>query len=456
MFLNKNERLRVGIVGCGISNLGVVEYLNSKGIPYSLTVRSRNAPSELPKGTLIERIFTGDAHLFAIDEDILFLSPTARRDAPEFLLAASRGTKIFSDAELFFSLAEKPILTVTGTDGKSTTATIAAKLLRATGMKVELCGNIGRSLSQTLKILDTDAYVAELSSFQLMSFTPKSQAALITNISENHLDWHKSMEEYIGAKENAISCAERRIVCADSPLCIPLIKKYDIDTVYSTRRSDEELSALGSKNRLSRFGGYIIKNGEPYLSEAGILLSQEHFLSDHLAAIALVGDRLRPDAFYSVSSTFGGLEHRASRIGTYGGVEYIDSSIDSTPTRTLATLRSMSKRVILILGGRGKNLSYDELLLNLEQHTKAVVLTGEMGKVLYQRIEKSESLKAELVYTYEKSFDDAVRAAARIAVPGDTVLLSPAATSHDAFKNYKARGERFAELAKMVIIKEKI
>lgn len=455
MFRNKSERLRVGIIGCGVSNLGVVEYLSSIGIPYSLTVRSKSAPSKLPKEAFIERILTGGAHLSDIDEDVLFLSPTARRDTPEILLAAARGTKILSDAELFFSIVKKPVLTVTGTDGKSTTATIAQKLLCAGGLNAELCGNIGKSLSQSLKAHATDVFVTELSSFQLMSFTPKSRSAVITNISENHLDWHKSMEEYIGAKENALRCAERRIICADSPLCIPLIKKYGADIVYSTKLSDEELLAFSTPNRLSRSGGYILKNGKPYLSEAGILLTQEHFLADYLAAIALVGDSLSEKDFYSVSSSFRGLDHRARLVGTYGGVDFIDSSIDSTPARTLATLRSMKSRVILILGGRGKNLSYDELLLNLTRYARAVILTGEIGKGLYQLIESNESVKTDLISVYERKFDDAVRVAARIAAPGETVLLSPAATSLDAFESYKARGERFAELAKTVIIKEK-
>ena len=115
----------------------------------------------------------------------------------------------------------------------------------------------------------------------------------------------------------------------------------------------------------------------------------------------------------------------------------------------------MKSRVILILGGRGKNLSYDELLLNLTRYARAVILTGEIGKGLYQLIESNESVKTDLICVYERKFDDAVRVAARIAAPGETVLLSPAATSLDAFESYKARGERFAELAKTVIIKEK-
>ena len=456
MFDKRNNRYSIGIVGVGISTLGVLEHLRALGVPYSLTVRSTAAPKALPAGVVAERLFIGDNFLEGIDEDILFLSPTVRPDRRKISLAAKRGVKISSDAELFFGSVKKPVFSITGTDGKSTTATVASELLLHSGVRATLCGNIGRAMSPTLDFPDTDAYVAELSSFQLMSLTPKSEAAVITNISENHLDWHKSMDEYIGAKENVLKRAERRIICADSPLSVPFIKKYGADAVYSTKMSDGELLRLGAPMRLSRRDGYILKNGEPYLSEAGILLRQEHFLSDYLAAIALLDERMTKDAFLKVSESFAGLEHRAKRIGCYGGVEFIDSSIDSTPKRTLATLRSLPRRVVLILGGRGKKLSYDELLASLHRYAKAVVLTGEAGLEMLARLESGDFDTKEVGYTYEKDFDAAVAAAVGFADAGDTVLLSPAATSHDAFSGYKERGARFAELAKMVINKEKI
>lgn len=445
--------LQIGVLGLGTSNLGVIEYLLGRGFRFSLTVRSRSKPSLdlLPKGCTVSRILTEDDCFLDVSESFLFLSPSARGDAPEILRAKARGVTVTSDAALFFKQnAKTRIFAVTGTDGKSTTVTILSEILSRIYRDSALCGNIGKALSPLL-LSPPEAAAVELSSFQLMNLTPKSTAALITNISENHLDWHRDLDEYISAKENIFKNAAWRAAFADNAPTLSLFKKYGGDALFSLSRSDGELRALGAKVRITREGDFIVRNGERLLDCREIEKEGRHTLLNLMGAIAMLSEPVDGEIIGSAARAFHPLRHRAERIGCFGGVEFIDSSIDSTPMRTSVTLSSMKSRPVVILGGRGKGLSLAPLLGALICHSSGAVITGECREQIKRAILSDERFKnANYPFLAAESFQDAVILAAELAGRGGTVLLSPAATSYDCFSDYKARGAEFSRIARLL------
>ena len=447
----EEDRLKIGVLGLGTSNLGVIEYLLARGFRFSLTVRSKSAPhlSSLPDGCTVSRILVGDDCLSDIDESFLFLSPSARSDAPELLRAKARGVTVTSDVALFFRKNSKTrVYAVTGTDGKSTTVTVLSEILSRIYRESALCGNIGKALSPLLLSVP-EAAAVELSSFQLMSLAPKSTAALITNISENHLDWHKSFDEYISAKENIFKNAAWRATLADNPITLSLFKKYGADALFSLSKGDGELQALGARVRISLDGDFIMRNGERILSCKGIAAFGRHTLLNIMGAIAMLSEPVDNALLSEAIAAFRPLSHRAECVGNFGGIEFIDSSIDSTPMRTSVTLSSMKCRPVVILGGRGKGLSLAPLLDSLIAHSSGAVITGECREEIKDAIISDGRFSpSSYPFLVEDSFSRAVILAAELAGPGGTVLLSPAATSYDCFSDYKARGTEFLRIAR--------
>ena len=449
------DSLKIGVLGLGTSSLGIIDYLYRRGFRFSLTVRSFDAPrlDILPNGISADRIFTKQGCLNSIDESFLFLSPSARRDIPELIRAAERGVVISSDAELFFRQNTKTeVYAVTGTDGKSTTVTILNELLSAIYPSTQSCGNIGRALSPLL-LSPPSAAAVELSSFQLMALAPKCKSALITNISENHLDWHKSYEEYVLAKENILKNAERRAASADSRDALSLIKKHGIDALFSTKMTHGELLSLGAQETLTLRDGFILKNGEPLLSCENISRYGEHTVQNLMGALSMIDREIDSDILKRIEKGFRPLSHRAEFIGSFGGVDFIDSSIDSTPMRTSITLASMKKKPVVILCGRGKNLQLSPLLDALVAHSAGAVITGECQEAVSLAI-SADSRFGDMKYPMllARDFSEAVSLAADLAGRGGTVLLSPAATSYDAFSDYRERGREFRRLAEKTAI----
>lgn len=445
-----NDSLKIGVLGLGTSNLGVIDYLYQRGFRFSLTLRSEREPglSKIPHGIIPDRIFTGENCFASIDEEYLFLSPSARLDRPEIERARRRGVIISSDVSLFFRQnAKTDVFTVTGTDGKSTTVTILFELLSSVYDSAVLCGNIGRALSPLL-LAPPSAAAVELSSFQLMSTAPRSKAALITNISENHLDWHRDFDEYIRAKENILKNAERRITSADSPAALALAKKHGADALFSTEFSDSELARLGAKDRFTLSRGFIMKNGEPLVSYENVGRHGKHNVSNFMGALAMMDCEIDKSTLSRIESSFRPLAHRAEFVGSFGGVDFIDSSIDSTPMRTSITLSSMKNKPVVILCGRGKNLPVAPLLDALLAHSAGAVISGECKDEVLFAISRDLRFKDSGYPIFSAdSFSGAVTLAAKLAGRGGTVLLSPAATSYDTFSDYRERGREFARLA---------
>lgn len=439
--------IKVGVVGFGTSTSGVIAYLTSSGIAMRLVIRQRTPIRVAPENAELR---CGEDYLEGIDETLLILSPSVRRDTPQIADAVRRGVSVTTDVDLFFARVRGKVFGITGSDGKSTTCTIVARLLEGGGCfsRVVACGNIGRAASPYLCEDDERCgYAMELSSFQLMDVAPVTHRAVITNLTPNHLDWHRDMAEYAEAKRHLLLHCREPVLPLDLPALSPLYRGISPFAVFSAREDARTLARSGAELAVGIRDGWITKNGERFLAIARIRLGGAHNLYNYMAAIALTHgfcDRTDADA---VAQSFLGMPHRARTIGRVDGVDCIDSSIDSSPSRTAMTLAAMDRRVILLIGGRGKAVPYDPLIAPIAAHAEAVVTSGENGDEIFRLLKDAPAIQAAGVRLWaERTLGDAIRRAQSIARPGGVILLSPAATSFDGFRNFEERGAFFRKV----------
>jgi len=460
----------VAVIGIGISNIPLIDFLLECGA--NVTARDAKDFETLSKNPSLNvdalckkgvRFVTGGEYLSNLDQDIIFKSPGIRYDVPEIMRAVEKGAVLTSEMEAFLSLCPSKIIAITGSDGKTTTTTLTAKILEAAGHKVFLGGNIGKPLlSEIDKITPDDFTVLELSSFQLhtvnrfennaLSFSHITfpDCAIVTNVSPNHLNWHTDMQEYIDAKKSVFTNMKKGGRFVTNALC-NITAKFALEAEekgygVSTFRSDGKDADICLKD------GAIYVGGNPVVLCSDILLPGIHNKENYMAAIAAVYPYVTKDAIKEVATTFGGVEHRLELVREKDGVKYYNSSIDSSPARTKAALscfdESMNGKIVLILGGKDKNLDFSELGEVICKKAKHVFISNDTpeGK-MYNCIVKSK------IYDEYKTpvnvcdgFNDAVNRACKSAKCGDAVVLSPAATSFDEFSNFEERGRRFKNI----------
>jgi UDP-N-acetylmuramoylalanine--D-glutamate ligase len=371
----------------------------------------------------------GSDYLGNLSGDIIFRTPGLRPDHPSLLDAAAKGARVTSEMSEFFALCPCPIIGITGSDGKTTTTTLIAEMLRAEGHTAHLGGNIGAPLLASAgEMSNTDRAVVELSSFQTMDMTQSPQTAVITNITPNHLDWHSDMEEYIAAKGRILDWQDAQglaVLNADNPVT----------------------AKMSGRGRTVYFGGHRIRDGmiDGFLPLECIKLKGYYQVENFLASISAVGDSVSRGAIREVAETFSGVPHRNEYIATIDGVKYYNNSIGSSPARTAATLKAHNNPVFLIAGGRDKKTPFDELCALFPTLVKRLYLIGEAADVI-----ENAALKVPNAPPTERCTDleDAVKRARKAAAAGDTVLLSPACTAFDMYKNFEERGQHFRELVK--------
>ena len=321
-------------------------------------------------------------------------------------------------------------------------------------------GNIGRPLLPEIDNLSADDYVvAELSSFQLQSLTEVSPyGAAVTNVTPNHLNWHKDMDEYIRAKENIFlhpGCG--RLVlnygCDATREMAPLVDMpvswFSAKTMPEQRRQDDVLYYL-ENGFIMRRAGETVKE---VLDISKIKVPGIHNVENFMTAIALTWGFVSNRTIYDVARKFKGVEHRCELVRLVGGVKYYNSSIDSSPTRTEACLRSFKEKVIVICGGYDKHIPYEPLAKPLIDCAKVVVLVGATSPKIKEALLADPDYDGSPEIIEIEGLDDAafvraVRTAGERAEPGDSVVLSPASASFDMFKNFMTRGNRFKEIVR--------
>ena len=312
-------------------------------------------------------------------------------------------------------------------------------MLLADGKSARLCGNIGTPAIVGATETKEDTYtVFEMSSFQLFDMRPTLDCAVITGISENHLDWHTDIGEYIGAKENILANASRSVLLYDKTL-LEMSARHKSEYSFFAL-SDFEAPRGAHKSCIK--DGFVLFDGMRVLEIDKIKLKGKFNLLNIQCALCALYGTVDLDAVSEVAYTFSGVEGRMSVIGTFGGVTVIDSSIDSTPSRTAATLSALDKsRCVVLLGGYDKGLSY-EALSDAVRGVKGVVICGANSQKIY------EAVRGVVRAHITNNFECAVSEACDACESGDILLLSPASASFDMFENYRQRASEFARIVR--------
>ena len=436
---------KIAVLGLGVSNRPLVRLLLEFGcdvIGCDKTPREKLDDEVLALEKAGCKLHVGETYLDGVEADIVFRTPGMHPANPAIEALRARGAEVTSEMEVFFEVCPCTLLAVTGSDGKTTTTTLVSEMLKAAGKTVWLGGNIGTPLLPLVREMkETDYAVVELSSFQLMDMKRSPARAVITNLAPNHLDIHKDMAEYIEAKTNIFRYQDERgllILNADNAITSGF--RGNGTTRFFSRQKEADVCVTD---------GVICRHGEKVLPVGDILIPGVHNLENYMAAIAMVEGLVDDETIRHVAKTFGGVEHRIELVRVKDGVKFYNDSIASSPSRTIAGLRSFRSKVILIAGGYDKHIPYDVLGPEICEHVKKLFLGGATGEKIRQAViscPEYDSQKLEIMDC--GSFEPAVRAAAAAAKAGDVVLMSPASAAFDQFKNFMVRGEYYKKLVK--------
>ena len=448
-YLDSLRDKTVAVIGIGVSNQPLIQLLLSRGI----RVTACDKKNREALGIVAEQLEAngcslrlGEGYLDGLTEDVIFRTPGMRPDLPQFTAAVKRGSILTSEMEVFFEVCPCPKIAVTGSDGKTTTTTIIAELLKRAGKTVHLGGNIGHPLlAETGKMKPEDIAVLELSSFQLMTMTHSPHIAVVTNLAPNHLDVHKDFREYIDAKENIFthqSAEDIAVFNADNPYTLEEAgRAVGRARLFSRQKELEDGVFLRGDDIIAQHDGAE----RQVMTTADIKLPGVHNIENYMAAIAAV-DGLVPDGIIrDFAREFGGVEHRIELIRTRHGVRWYNDSIASSPSRTIAGLNSFKEKVILIAGGKDKGISYESLGPVINDHVKLLILCGATAGVIRQSTEQAPNYGG-LEIADVTDYHEAVALADSRAEEGDVVILSPASTSFDRFANFMERGRVFKDI----------
>ena len=432
----------VAVLGLGVSNRPLVRLLLEYGAEVSggdRTPREKLDDEVLDLEKLGCKLFLGDNFYEGMSAQVAFRTPGMHPDSDAVRHLREGGATITSEMAAFFRVCPCKIIAVTGSDGKTTTTTLIAEMLKAAGKKVWLGGNIGTPLLPVTRQMKRDDFaVVELSSFQLMDMEQSPSRAVVTNLAPNHLDVHKDMDEYVNAKKNIFryqNTNDLLVLNADNALTAEL---HGNGVTHHFSRQKDAYVHLEN--------GIIYRGGEPVLKREDILLPGDHNVENYMAAIAAVEGLVGDEDIRQVARNFGGVEHRIELVRIKDGVRFYNDSIASSPSRTIAGLRSFPEKVRLIAGGYDKHIPYDVLGPEICAHVKKLYLCGATAAKIRQAVEQCPGEKPEILDCGD--FDAAVLTAAREAVEGDVVLMSPASASFDCFKNFMVRGDHFKKLVK--------
>lgn len=446
-FLERHRGRKTAVCGVGVSNLPLIRLLRGAGMEVEARDK-KDAEALGDAGRELERLgvglISGERYLDDIDADFIYRSPGIRPDVDGFVAATARGATLTSEMEAFFEVCPARIIAITGSEGKTTTSTVIAEMLKAEGKRVFLGGNIGTPLLDRAPDMTSDDYVVvELSSFQLMTMKRSAPTAVVTNVTPNHLDIHKGMDEYIAAKANVFKHQS-------GENCVVLNADNDITRSFADIAKGE-VRWFSLEEKVEN-GAYF--DGEWLVSVASgaerrIVRADEikvpgmHNVANYLTAICAVRGIVGDEAIAKVAREFGGVEHRIEFVREVDGVRYYNDSIASSPTRTIAGLKSFKQKVVLIAGGYDKHIPFEPLALELPAHVKTLVLCGATADKIESAARAVEGCPP---IVRADGFEQAVIAARDIASEGDIVLMSPACASFDQFKNFAERGEKFKNI----------
>jgi len=432
------SKQRAVIVGLGKTGLSCARYLHARGKRFAVT-DSRVTPPEL--GALLQFAPEAELYLGGFDAAVLqdasevILSPGVSLREPMLQEAIKRRISIVGDIELFARSVHAPVVGITGTNGKSTVTTLVAEMAKRAGKRVLAGGNLGRPALDLLTDPVPDLYVLELSSYQLETTDSlKLAAAVVLNVTPDHMDRYATVEEYAAAKARIFAHADTAVINADDELVRAMPPANQSAIRFSLVSAAEyDVAAVGADIELRR-------HGVPLVLMSALKIGGLHNAANALAALA-VSEALQLDraACIQMLREFPGLPHRSQWVADVRGVRYVDDSKGTNVGATLAAVSGMNGPLVVVAGGQGKGQDFAPLANAFRSKVRHVVLLGQDAALVAQALAGVCSIEQV------KTMEEAVTHAAQAALPGDTVLLSPACASLDMFRDYAHRGDVFAD-----------
>lgn len=439
-FLNSYKNEKIAFIGVGVSHIEAILKFAQLGVKVQALDKKPVSPELIQKfEKLGVELRTGVDYLKDLDAYIYFRTPGLPFESKEIQRIRSANKIVTSELELFFKLCPCQTIGITGSDGKTTTTTIIYKILKQAGKTVHLGGNIGKPLLPYVDDMNKeDIVVVELSSFQLESMRISPDTAVITNLTPNHLNVHKTMQSYVDAKKN--------IIAHQDAFSKVVLNQKDEYTHYFSQIARGQVITFGLSQAMVQVkeGTLYNSKNQAIISVDEIKLRGSHNIENYLAAIAATEDIVKPEDIATVAKEFNGVEHRIEFCEEINGVKFFNDSIATTPHRTITGLSVFKEPIVLIAGGSDKGLPFDELGNEIAKKVKCVVLMGATANSIKHAITKSKyfnknKTKIELVTTIR----NAVETATKNAKSGDVVLFAPACASFDMFNNFEERGKAF-------------
>lgn len=444
---------KVAIIGLGVSNIPLLDYLHNLKCDVSIfdkrEVKALDSNAVKKINDYNFKLHTGLGALKnLVNFNVIFRSPSCRPDTPEVVEEVKKGAILTSEIEMLMQTCPGTIIGITGSDGKTTTTNLIYYILKEKGYNCYLGGNVGIPLFTKVKeMTPDDIVVLELSSFQLMDMQISPHISVITNISPNHLDIHKSYEEYIEAKKNIFKYQNEKDI---------LVINYDNEI---TRKFKEEAKGevvyFSRKEKLD--DGVICDNGiikscenklrRHILNTKDIILRGEHNHENICAAIAATKTLVEPETQAEAIKKFRGVEHRLEFVREIDGVKWYNDSIGTSPSRTIAGLKSFDGKIVLIAGGYDKHLDYTPIAKPIVENVSKLVLIGATAsKIENAVIKELENTGKQIPIYHCETLKQTIDTAKSIATSDEIVLFSPASASFDMFKNFEERGNLFKKL----------
>lgn len=448
-FYTELKGKKVAFIGAGVSHKQLIKIFAEKGAVVTLCDKKELSGfgeyAETLKALNIN-LSLGENYLEGLkNQDLIMRTPGFEFFTKELQDELNNGTEVSSEMELFFKLCPCKMYAVTGSDGKTTTTSLIAKMLEESGRKVYLGGNIGRALLPVVhEVTENDVAVVELSSFQLISMKQSPDVAVVTNVTPNHLDHHKDMQEYIDAKRNILlyQCENSKSVLGFEN---EVSKEMESD-VKGKVRFFTRLNKIDNGGFIDD-AGYLTIDGRQIVHQSEVALRGLHNLENLLAAFCAVEGDVDYDVMAKVAREFKGVEHRIEPVRTLNGVQWFNDSIASSPTRTIAGLKAFPQKICIIAGGYDKNIPYEPLAKPILDHVKLLVVMGQTGPKIEKVVrEHADFAASDIKILRAESMEQAVQLMYENTTEGDVVSLSPASASFDLYPNFEVRGRHYKEL----------
>lgn len=452
-FFNYIRNRKIAIIGLGVSNIPLLSYLHDLGA--KITVFDNRTIDNIDKN--IMDIITNNNIEFSFGKnnlsklngfDIIFRSPTCREDWPELVKEAKRGAIITSEIEMLMELCPGTIIGVTGSDGKTTTTSLIYEIVKKQGFNCYLGGNIGIPLfTKIQEMKPNDMVILELSSFQLMNIHTSPNIAVITNISPNHLDFHKSYEEYIEAKKNIFKYQNEDgilVLNYDNEITRECAKEAKGKVIFFSRENKLDNGVILDDDIIKVCDNKLRKH---ILNTKDLLLRGKHNYENVCTAIAATLEIASTEKQIEAVTQFKGVKHRLEFVKEINGVKWYNDSIGTSPTRTIAGLKSFNEKIVLIAGGYDKHLDYTPIAKPILDNVSVLILIGQTSKKIKESVENEMKLEQKRIEIYEcGTLQETVNTAKKVAKKGEVVLFSPASASFDMYKNFEERGDKFKSI----------